>query len=299
MRSKFIVPGLGLILMAAMCVWVGGCSDDSNPAADKILPGAADDPQFLFVQDHIDNYLDTANVYFETAFDNMYLVPGGSGEEYPLPDPETEDPDIPMYGPMDDGALFEYTYADGWHVRYIYRENSVFTDHFRDSTQFMAVSEVVEDAESADYMNFILHWDYTDNETDATHYNWAGYMNFEFSDLDATTATISGTDASRIEWNYISVDTTIEAVVDMAVTVTDLAVYQSAGEVWDCGCPTDGTVEMDVNVSYTLDDGVFPQMTATAWDVTVEITDGAAEVRVVNGKEYWEYTVDMCTVTSE
>jgi len=294
MRPKFVFPGLVLMALVALLMWAGGCSDDRS-VTTGITPGAEDDPGFLLAQDHINNYLDSVNVTYEMALAKTYPV----DNEPWLPDRSKYDNDSlvnPVVAKVHDSSnVYEEWYANEWHMANFafYYDDMVYS--FYDSVQFQVDQLSLSVAEGADYLRYIRHWSYVSRNTDVTHTDLSGYFDFEFNGLDEEIATINGNDNFMVTWNYISVDSTIEAVFAFEATVNDLNISKDAEELWSCGCPVSGSLGLDLEISYTKNGGAFPELTTSSWEISAEIEDGSATVTAISGQNYWEYTYDMCT----
>jgi hypothetical protein len=293
MRPKFIFPGLGLMALLALLLWVGGCSSDKS-VTTGITPGVENDPGFLLVQDHINNYLDSVNVTYQMALAKTQ--------------PTTEAPWLPDRSKWDDGSLsdpligkihdevdvYEINYANGWHTINFANYNTYAAYLLCDSIQFQIDQLSLAAAEGADYMRYIRHWSFTSKNTDVTHIDLSGHFDYEFSGLDLDVATINGTDDFMVTWNYISADSTVEAVFAFETTVNDLDINRSTDDFWSCGCPVSGSVNLNLEVSYTKDGGDFPILTTRSWEITADIENGSATITAISGDNYWEYTYDMC-----
>ena len=138
MRPKFTNPGLGLTALAASILLAGGCSNDSS-VTTSIQPGSATDPGFLLVQDQINNYLDSVDVTYSTAFSKL--------------NPEHVDPHAPEQRPYEpespiDGAIskihvgnevpvYNEGYSDGWHWTEYAHYYDTYSFLYYDSVKFM------------------------------------------------------------------------------------------------------------------------------------------------------------------
>jgi len=284
MRLRNAVPGLGLLALAAFLLLTPGCSDDSPaPVGSNQDPGSPTDPEFLLVQDQIDDYLDQFADDVAVGAENVYQLPTDTEEVRNI------------YGPMSPDDTVLYTYAQGWHVVYVSRDNAYFSDYFRDSIQFQDDGLALEDPDNLDYLHFIRHWGYQDNQVDQTHTNRSGHINLEYENLDTDQASVNGYNNVLVEWNYISDDTTITAMFNMAVTVENVILRPVSSYGWINGCPCSGRLTFDMDHSYNLDDGSSNQFVVRSWTVTVDYDEGYASVRVERDNEYWTYERQVCS----
>ena len=285
MRFRTVLPGLGLVVLAAIMFWAAGCSDEKSPIS-PINYGSLTDPDFIMVQDQVNDYLDSSMEYFSAGLGNISKLPSDTGKIRN------------QYGPMNPEDTVAYAYLNGWHIVYVSRSNFRFTDRFMDSVQFMNNSEMIQNPAGLDYMHYIRHWNFANRDTTITHANLGGGIDLEFSGLDGNVATINGTKNLLAEWIYLSNDTTLRAFHDMDVRVNDVTVQKSPDYGWSSGCPTGGSVNMDINQSYILNVGAGPDLHVKAWQVTVTFNDGVAAVRVVSAGAVWSYTKTVCTPPS-
>lgn len=283
MSSRSTIAGLGLLLLAAVLFAFAGCSSDKTTTSSTGRIGSPSDPEFLLVKQQVDSYLDSTQEVFSVGLDNVYQLPTDTEEVRN------------MYSPMgpDDTALYSYT--DGWHVTYVSRSNAYFSDFFRDSVQFQINSVPVEEPTDLDYLHFIRHWSYTSNQTDVTHVDMSGDINLEFENLDTEIATISGSNNARVEWSFISPDSTIEAIFELNVVVTDVTVNQIPLYGWVSGCPCSGGLTIDLDNSYVVDYGDNTDFWVRRWNVDIEFDNGVAGVRISSENEVWTYTRPLCT----
>lgn len=291
MGQKLTISGIGLVAIAALIFWAGGCSNDSS-ISTSILPGSETDPGFLIVQEHVNNYLDSVDVIYSMALSKINLEDEGTRNPDIRPVNEESEPNISV-NRVGTPSIIE-GYSDGWHwFRY---ENyfDTYSQLFTDSVKFMNDDLYLYLSEGLDYLKYIRHWNYVNDATTETHTDLSGYFDIELRGLDGNTATINGFDNFLVEWHYASVDSTVDAVFGVEATIADVEVNREAGELWSNGCPCNGSINMDVNVSYTLTANSFPVLTARSWDITVAIADGVATVTAISNQQYWTYTHTIC-----
>jgi len=283
MRTKSILPGIGLLLLVAFVfVWVG-CSDDESPSGPT--QGSETDTQFLLIQDQINEYLDSTQAVLTLGLENIVQLPTDTEEV------------VNIHGPMGPNDTALYSYANGWHVVYIAKYATNFNFSFRDSIQFKNGDVIVETPDPLDYLHFIQHWNLASNLTDQTHTDLTRYINLVYDNLDTDTATIDGTNNADVEWNYINGDTTITATFDMNATATDVNVVRSNLYGWVSGCPCSGEIDMTINEAYSADDGTNQASFNRTWTVTIELDDGVATVDILSNNVTWHYTYTMCLIS--
>jgi hypothetical protein len=294
MFHKGLIPGLGLLLLAALFFAIGGCSDEKSttpitedPPTDTTVVGSLDDPEFAVVQDQINDYLTSSEQFFAIGLENIYAFPT---------DTETIINNHGAFGPFDTVA---YDYKGGWHLIYIARYNTALNDFLMDSIQFKLGENVIEDPEGLDYLQFIRHWGVTDNRTDQTHTNKSGYINFQFENLDTEECTVNGTNDAIYEWNYVSTDSNVTAFFDMEVSVEDIVLKKTNSYGWNSGCPVSGELRMTIDESYSVRIGSNTNFWVSGWVVVIEFNDGVADVEVARGNVHWTYSCDICNPPSD
>jgi len=283
MHPKRSIPGIGLMFLAVMVFLMAGCSDDDNPLPSAgQVNGSFDDPEFLLVQDQVEDFLTSTEQMFILGLDNVYQLP--TDTEYVRN----------MYGPMGPDDIVQYDYAGGWHVTYIAHFNPFADDFFRDSVQFQVNSQPVEDPDGLDWMQYIRYWGYTSNVTTQTHTNQSGYVNFQFENLDENYATVNGFNNTLVEWNYVSEDSTVEAVFDMDMTVADVVIGQVPSYGWISGCPLEGNMTFGIEQAYNVSIGETNDFRVRSWDVWVTFDMGVADISISSENEIWNFQCDVC-----
>jgi hypothetical protein len=281
MRSKFAVPGFGLLVLIIMFGFIAGCSEDNVPN-NQVAEGSLTDPVFIPVQTQINNYLDSSIQVFSTALDNASQVP--TDTEYVRN----------HYSPMGPYDTVTAEYVNGWYIVYESRTNAYYTHHSRDSIRFQLDGVAIENPLDMDYMHFIHRWDFTNKMTQSTHTNMDGYVNLEFEGMDGTVATINGNKDLLVEWNYIGQDSNITARYDMSIEVNDVTVQKSSGFGWSSGCPTSGTMNADISQSYMVKKGSAENTYNFSWTVAITIQNGVANVEVNGQSKVWHYSKNFC-----
>jgi len=282
MHPKHTFPGIGLLFLAAMVFLMVGCSDDNPLPSTGTIDGSFEDPEFVLIQDQIDDFLSSTEEMFILGLDNISQLP--TDTEYIRN----------MYGPMGPDDIVEYDYVGGWHVTYIAHFNPFADDYFRDSVQFRINATPVEDPDGLDWMQYIRYWGFSNNQTEVTHTNKSGYLNFEFADLDQNVATVNGYSNSMIEWNYFSEDSTVEAVFDFEMEVADVTIGQVPTYGWISGCPFDGNASFTIEQAYSVDYGDTNEFWVRNWDVWVTFDYGVANVRITSENFVWNYQCEIC-----
>jgi hypothetical protein len=282
MRPKYLVPGLALLALTAAVIIVAGCSDDNVPT-NQTTEGSLDDPVFIPVQNQISNYLDSSIEIFSSALDNSYRAPT-----------DTQYVRV-QYSPLGPNDTVVCAYAGGWYIVYVGKDNAYITLHTTDSIQFQRDGSVVENPLEMDYMHFVRRWDFVSKLTSVTHTNIEGRADLEFENLDGDMATINGTKELNVEWNYVNDDSNIVSVYEITAAIEDLTIYQSPGFGWSSGCPSSGSVRMEIAQSWTVTKGSVSNTTNLVWEVDIAINEGVAAVTVEGLNKIWHYTEDFCT----
>lgn len=283
MHPKHTIPGIGLLILAVMVFLMVGCSDDDNPLPSTgEVNGSLDDPEFTLIQEQIDEFLGDTEEMLIVGLENVYQLPTDTQYIHN------------MYGPMGPDDIAEYTFADGWHITYVAHFNTYADDYFRDSVMFQINSDPVQEPDNLDWMQYIRHWGFTSNQVDVTHTNKSGYVNLEFENLDQEIATINGINNTLWQWNYISEDSTIEAVFDVEMNIVDVTVGQVPTYGWISGCPISGNVAMSIEQAYSVDYNDDDDFWVRNWNVWITFNDGVADVRINSENQVWNYQCDVC-----
>nr|MBN2276694.1 hypothetical protein [candidate division Zixibacteria bacterium] len=283
MRSKFSLPGFGLVLMAILALMFAGCSDDSTTVIydDSLTNGDPEDPEFLLVQDRVNDFFTQTQEDFLLGFENIYQLPTDTEEVRN------------MYGPMGPEDIVNYVYANGWHITYVERNNAYFNDFFHDSVQFQIDSEPVEEPTGLDLLHYIRYCGYATNVTDETHTDYNGHVDLIFEDLDTETCTINGTNSKLLEYTYICPESTVVSTYDFDNTISDVNVNEVPSYGWSGSYPVTGEMVITVAQVRDVDYGSGSQITVRNWSVSVEIEDGVAAVRVVSDDLVWDYEMEL------
>jgi len=286
MLQTWVKPGFGLLLLAAMLLVFGGCGDDNPPApitTDNPVEGDLNDPVFQSVQQQIDEYLQDSHELYGLGLDNIYQLPTDTDEVRNMLGP---------FGPDDTVAA---AYVDGWHIMYISRHTLAYNEFFRDSVQFRINSVAVEEPQGLDYMRFVRYWGYTDKNVEETHTNKNGHLDFEFTNLDTDECNVNGFNNAIYEWNYISGDSTVEAIFDMVVTVNNVTLREVPNNGWINACPFSGELTFEIDQAYQVTINHDTEFWVTSWEASVTFESGTAFVEVVRDNVYWNYSYSLCT----
>ncbi|MFH2037201.1 MAG: hypothetical protein ABIJ45_12425 [Candidatus Zixiibacteriota bacterium] len=284
MYQRGMIPRFGLFIVAALVLFIGGCSDDSSTSSQTYDEGSLSDPYFVNLQMQIEDYLTDARIDFNRGLDNIYQLPTDTAEARAQHN---------AAGPNDTVTA---AYMNGWHVTYIARYNLAYNDRFRDSVQFREGGVVVEEPTAAlDYQHYVREWGFTDNNVSQPHTDKTGEFNFEFENLDSTIATLNGTHNAFFEWNWVSNDSTVRAEFDIKSTVSDITFGRAYGSQWSSGCPYTGTMEMTIKESYRVVEGTDPGLySVDDWTVTAQFNDGVASITVIQNNYRWQYELTVC-----
>ena len=125
-----------------------------------------------------------------------------------------------------------------------------------------------------------------------------GDVNLEFSGLDGTVAGVNGVKNFVVEWNYLGLDSTVEALYDMNVTAGDIQINKTAASGWASGCPSSGSLDININESWTLTDNTGKNMVVRTWKAAVQFINGTANVTITRLGTTWHYSLELCTPPS-
>ncbi len=281
MRPKYFIPGLSLVVLAAMLGFFAGCSKDNAPT-NQVTEGSLTDPEFVPVQSQVNNYLDSSIQIFSAALDNSDRAPIDT--QYVRG----------YYSPLGPNDTVTCAYVNGWYVVYVAKGNTFLSFHTTDSIQFQKNSVVTENPLEMDYMHFIRSWDFNSNLTTVTHTNIDGHVNLEFAGLDGEFAIVNGSKDYNVEWNYVGQDSSVVAIYNMDITVDSVTIYHSPGSGWPTTCPSSGALQANIAQSYTVTKGSISNTLTRNWVATVTINEGTATVKVEGLNKVWNYTRDFC-----
>jgi len=280
MRSHKLLTVLGLIIVLAFA----GCGDDSTAPTEQI--GSDLDPEFMAVQGEIEYFADSTFQFFINGLSNLTLLAG-----------EDEFIDPVHYGPVfPDSDYVSTSYMYGWHVVTIARNRTTYATQMCDSVQFYGdgevpgIGQVTRGSENADSLYYKHIWSYNVHDTENTHTNYSGDVDFRLNGLQTSMATINGRHCMTVQAQYVFADSVVHRDFEFDTDLTDFEVERT-GSGWAQGCPVTGTAAGTVQMSYTRDDNA--PVTST-WSFTLAFTDGSMAATVRRGNTVWSYQADMC-----
>ena len=103
MRPHKALLVFGFAAVIGFSLLVIGCSGDSN--SSNLTPGSLTDPNFVAVQNEVNNLVDSTVSYISEGLNNLLVLPGDT------------DVIIVSYGPTPgDSVSADYVYENGWHI---------------------------------------------------------------------------------------------------------------------------------------------------------------------------------------
>jgi hypothetical protein len=282
MRFRTVALVLGLAVLSLSLVLLYGCSsDDSNPTTSNF--GSNSNPEFQAVQEQIDYFVDSTLYFVRQGFVSLQHV-----------SPDDDIDDI-LYGPGEPGDIESITYdqVSGWHKVVISRERTTYSTTLVDSIQFRnAAGEPQEVSTDCASLTFKHYWTYSVNDQSATYTNFEGGAIYTFDGVNTTAATVAGTHNFMIEDVYVANDSTVRRDFNFDADVADILIYQGVSGEWDQWCPSDGTLDCDLDMTYTKDDAT---PAVSEWTVDVVFDAGNMDATVVRGTTTWNYDTQLCT----
>lgn len=283
MRSRTVALILGLAVLSLSLVLLFGCSsDDSNPTTGN-NNGSNSNPDFLAVQEQIDAFVDSTLNFVHLGFATLQHV-----------SPDDNMDDI-LYGPGDPDDIESVTYdaITGWHKVVISRNRDTYSTTLIDSIQFRdAAGDPQEVATDCASLTFKHSWTYSVHNQNVTYTDFEGGCSYVFADMDTDETTIDGTHSFYVEDVYVGNDSTVRHDFTFGCDVADLTIAKGVSGEWDQWCPSDGTLDCDLDMTYIKDAGTPVE---TEWTVDVVFDAGNMDVTVTKGVTTWNYDTQLCT----
>ncbi len=284
-----VLTGVLIIALALMF----GCSDDKTTSTPTVTYGSIDDPEFVPVKTQIDSVLTVFVDDILVGFDNLYAYPG---------DTESVRADLtpPFGSPAQSNGLDTLiaVYENGWHYVYATYSGEVYNARVMDSIQYQIDGTPVQDlSPSIDRVRFINSWDFTSVNPDVTHVDLAGRNNFDYTNLDQETATVSGTTVNNIEAAYIGVDTTMTNAFDFNFSATNIQIPKTV-HGWRASCPIAGTLDMTMTHTYAWTNATTQGSGVNEWTIQVTFDNGTATITAGNATTTWRYECEVCQVAT-
>jgi hypothetical protein len=286
MRSRSLFFLLGLVVLSLSAVAFIACSDDDSPTISN-NQGSLTDPEFMAVQEQLDNVVANTVDIFGDGLGNISGIPDDADMK-----------DV-LYGPGDpsDVTNVEYNETTGWHTITISRTRSTYTESITDRVQFRDASgNAQRSATGATELTYRHTWSRTMIDQSVTHSDYIGQADFTFSGLNTTAANIAGTFTWTSDGKHVSADSTIEREITVETSLTDFVVYKGPGGWTTNSCPNEGSIaEADITMTYVKDSD-DPVTTEWAADITFE--DGLMTAQVTRNSVTWNYSSQVCTPSS-
>lgn len=277
MRSFKTLSVLGFVLFTCASLFVIGCGSDDAPTTSNV--GSLDDPEFLAVQEQVENFIDSTLNIMLTGIQSTSSISSG-GNVDPI-----------LYGPMfNDSNSITISYVNGWHVVNLTNSTTDYAFNVIDSIQFYNDDAISQLGLFADSIWYRHHWSYDVSNKEVSYSAFEGYAGFDFRGLNSDEAVIDGTNILVADDQFVSDDSTVYKHFELSTDISSLTVAQGPAG-WSHACPSAGTISTDVQYVYAKDDGAD---VLTEWSVDMVFTEGTAAVTVSSGGMVWTYTTDVC-----
>ncbi len=280
MRSHKLLLILGVVVLAGLFVAFVGCGSDDKSTGNV---GSNSDPEFQMVQDEVGQFVDSTLEFLTNGLGSISGI--ATGEI----DPVQYGPGPPDYDSTRDTATA--TYANGWHVVYFALHHDEFDAILRDSIQFVKDGQPQQNSAGLESLFFKHFWDFDVTDTSITHRSYTSNVDYSFTGLDTTTATISGTHDLQVHSKYVSIDSTIWHDITMEATLTQVQVNKTAVG-WAQGCPCSGSISASLEMVYQKDSD---DPVTSNWTVNLTFDNGNMSVIVSRGSTTWMYNTQLCT----
>lgn len=283
MRQRFF-KNTGLIATALLVFAFVGCSDDKTTSSGSGNGMNVNEDQSS-MQAEMNAASDSVVVFLADAFETSTSL-GVGGNIDPV-----------FYTPIDsdsDVVASTYDTSSGWHQVIVTRIATAYNMARRDSIQFRnADGEFQRQGGSAHSMTYHHRFNREALDTTTEYYNRSGVWAYELSNLQTDQATISGTTEIATQVKYQdNTDTTVWRTYEFSADVSNLIVNRTGG-VWNAVCPSSGTISGTMTTTYKRGDA---DMVTRNWNVTIEFTDGTANIMVTFANREWETNRSVCTV---
>ena len=163
-----------------------------------------------------------------------------------------------------------------------------------DSLQFLRDGQVTSGSAAADAMTMKHLWSKRNGDTTMTHTDYELVGQLDFTNLDQNVASVSGTKTFTVDSKIVGQTNTEWKDYTVEATLEELT-FDRAVNGWALGCPTSGTVSVDLTYTYQLDDATPVE---TEYSFEVSFTSGSAEVEVSSASKVNQYSVDFCSISA-
>lgn len=277
MRSGKLFSVFSLMLLVSLTMFMVGCGDD-DPTNTR---GSLTDPQFMVVQDQVNEYVDSTMSFVMDGFKAMTGISTG-GNIDPI-----------YYGPVfPDSDNVSVTYVGGWHVANVLKSRNEFQFSILDSVQFYTDGQVSQLGNNADTVYLRHQWEYVMADTTVSNFGVNGFSNYDLRNLQGTEAFVDGSQDLEMHTKFVSADSTVWYGFTFSSETVDLVIPRTSGG-WTQSCPSSGTISATIEVVYQKD-GETP--ITSNWDATISFNEGVMAVSIISGTTVWTYSTDYCIV---
>jgi len=278
MRPRKALLVFGLAAVTGLSLLVIGCSGDSN--SSNLTPGSLSDPNFVAVQNEVNNLIDSTVSYISLGLNNLLVLPGDT------------DVIIVSYGPTPgDSVSADYAYENGWHIVSWTGNFSGKTTSFKDSIQFLDnLGQPQQDNNSTETLIYKHRWVEITIDTTVSYTDYSGAVALTLDNLGSGSATVNGSHSIDVSIKIVTVDSTVWRDISVEGTVSNLAIINVPGG-WLQNCPLSGTIGAAANMTYTKDSG---NPVTSDWSFSIQFTDGLISVSAISGTTSWYYTGQVC-----
>ena len=283
MRPHKALLVLGLVAVTGLSLLVSGCSSDSN--SSNLTPGSLTDPNFVAVQNEVNNLIDSTVSYITEGLNNLLVLPGDT------------DVIIVSYGPTPgDSVSADYVYENGWHIVTWTGNFSGKTTSFKDSIQFLDNSgQPQQDNNSTETLIYKHRWAESTIDTTVSYTDYSGVVALTLDNLGSGSATVSGSHSIDVSIKIVTADSTVWRDISVEGTISNLAISEVPGG-WLQNCPSSGAIGATANMTYTKDSG---NPVTSDWSFSIQFTNGSISVGVISGTTSWSYTGQICIAPSQ
>ncbi len=282
MRPRKALLVFGLAAVTGLSLLVIGCSGDSN--SSNLTPGSLSDPNFVAVQNEVNNLIDSTVSYISLGLNNLLVLPGDT------------DVIIVSYGPTPgDSVSADYVYENGWHIVSWTGNFSGKTTSFKDSIQFLDnLGQPQQDNDNTETLIYKHRWVEITIDTTVSYTDYSGVVALTLHNLGSGSATVNGSHSIDVSIKIVTVDSTVWRDISVEGTVSNLAIIDVPGG-WLQNCPLSGTIGATANMTYTKDSS---NPVTSDWSFSIQFTDGLISVSAISGTTSWYYTGQVCIAPS-
>lgn len=273
---------------------ITGCSSSDKPATS--FYGSTSDPDFLLVQSEVSDVVDSTINFLLSGFESIAVTP--SAEQYLLDSLTEQDTDVNVnYGPGDgDSVTVSYIYSNDWHILTFV---SVISDHaifFNDSIQYRDINGTPQqDSDNIDQLLYKHKWSSDANDQSVTHTDMNGSYDYVVTNLSTSRATFNGTIGWGASRTVVTADSTVTVGIVASASIIAVEV-EKTGSGWATGCPSSGSMVIDVQMTYAKDNDA---PVVTDWTITISFNEGVVSSTVRRGDILWSYSNDVCSTVNQ